>query len=180
MILLYLAGVLVAGLGTAYVASPDVRYVARAGMEEARILEAAQPLDRAFLSDKTPPETRALLGLVREVRDSAAALGLAAKQTYTTYADVGRDTLLLVFSAAPKDCICPHQWKYPIVGKVPYKGYFDFAQAHRESEKFAARGYDIYLRPAAAFSTLGWFKDPLLSTAMSRDSVELEIGRAHV
>lgn len=173
MILLWLAGALVAGFGVAYAGSSEVRYLSRAGIEETRILSNARPLDRAAADRKTDAPTRALLHLVLEVRDSAASLGLAAKQTYTTYSDVGRDTLLLAFSAAPKNCICAYEWKYPIVGRIPYKGFFDFPQARATAADFAARGYDTYLRPAAAFSTLGWFKDPLLSTAMSRDSVEL-------
>jgi predicted aminopeptidase len=173
MIFLIAVGVLFAGYGTAYLASDDVRYVTRAGLEESRILRDARPLDELLADPGIKPEFRASLGLVRETRDYAAALGLTARQTYTTFTDVGRDTLLLNLSAAPKDCICPYTWKYPIVGRIPYKGFFDFRKARLEADGLAARGYDVYLRPAAAFSTLGWFNDPLLSTALTPDSVEL-------
>jgi predicted aminopeptidase len=173
MIFLIAVGVLFAGYGTAYLASDDVRYVTRAGLEESRILGDARPLEQLIADPGIKPEFRASLGLVRQSRDYAADLGLAAKQTYTTFTDIGRDTLLLNLSAAPRDCICAYTWKYPIVGRIPYKGFFDFRKARLEADGLAARGYDVYLRPAAAFSTLGWFNDPLLSTALTRDSVEL-------
>lgn len=173
MILLWIAGLLVAGLGTAYVASPDVRYVARAGMEEQRLLRNARPLEKIVRDPKASPEARATAELVLQVRHFADTLGYAAKDTYTTYSDVGRDTLLLSLSASRKDCICPYEWQWPIVGKVPYKGFFDAKDGLKAKAEFDAKGYDTYLRPAAAFSTLGWFKDPLLSTAVSKDSVEL-------
>jgi predicted aminopeptidase len=162
-----------AGYGTAYLASDDVRYLTRAGIEETRILQARQPIAELAADPRTDPALRASLGLVVASRDYAARLGLEAKETYTTYADVGRDTLLLVLQAAPRDCICPHTWKYPIVGRIPYKGFFDLGAAHREADRLAAAGYDVYLRPSSAFSTLGWFNDPLLSTAVTGDSVEL-------
>ncbi len=173
MIFLILVGALMAGYGTAYVASDDVRYLTRAGLEETRILQARRPIADLVRDPGIKPELRRSLTLVLESRDYAARLGLSAKQTYTTYADVGRDTLLLNLSAAPKNCICPYTWKYPIVGRIPYKGFFDVRAARREADELARKGYDIYLRPAAAFSTLGWFNDPLLSTALTPDSVEL-------
>jgi predicted aminopeptidase len=173
MILLVIVGALMAGYGTAYLASDDVRYITRAGFEQTRILEAREPIPAILRDPRTDPQTRASLQLVLDARDFAAELGYDAKQTYTTYADIGRDTLLLVLSASPRNCLCPFTWKYPIVGRIPYKGFFDPAMARREAGKLERRGYDIYLRPSGAFSTLGWFNDPLYSTAMSRDSVEL-------
>ena len=164
---------LFAGFGTAYLASDNVRYLTRAGLEETRLLRNARPLD-VLIGDASLPESRRnLLRLVRDVRLHAGTLGLTAGDTYTTFSDVGRDTLLLVLSAAPRDCICPVTWKYPIVGRVSYKGFFDPRMAERERDRFADRGHDTSLRPSAAFSTLGWFNDPLLSTALVPDSVEL-------
>jgi len=164
---------LILGFGTAYLASEDVRYLTRAGIEQTVILEKRKPIQRLVDDPKLDPETRAYLQLVLAVRAHAVELGLDAGKTYTTYSDVGRDTLLLVLSASPKSCICPHTWKYPIVGRVPYKGFFDVKMAGSEAARLAAKGYDTYLRPAAAYSTLGWFEDPLLSTALVKDSVEL-------
>jgi len=173
MVFFALVAALFAGYGTAYLASDDVRYLTRAGLEETRILQSRQPIAKLVRDPATDPALRQNLGLVLQTRDYAARLGLEAKETYTSYSDVGRDTLLLVLQAAPKDCICPHTWKYPIVGRIPYKGFFDPRAARREANRFTARGYDVYLRPSGAFSTLGWFEDPLLSTAISGDSVEL-------
>jgi predicted aminopeptidase len=173
MVFFVIIGALMAGYGTAYVASEDVRYLTRAGIEQTRILQARRPITEMIRDPRTEPATRELLQVVLDARDFAAEIGYAAGETYTTYAEIGRDTLLLVLSASPRDCLCPHTWKYPIVGRIPYKGFFDPAMARKEADRLERRGYDIYLRPAGAFSTLGWFNDPLYSTALSRDSVEL-------
>jgi len=161
------------GYGAALLGSREVRYLTRAGFEEIRILKGRRPLAEVIRDPAVDAATRGLLALVSEVRDFAEAIGLDAGDTYTTYTDVGRDTLLLVLSAAPKDCICAKTWSYPIVGRIPYKGFFDARMAEREAGRLDAEGLDTYLRPAGAFSTLGWFNDPLLSTALTRDSMEL-------
>ena len=161
------------GYSGAYLASPEVRYAHPAGIEEGRILAARKPIAKLVADTTIPAETRDRLRLVLEARDFAAALGLDAKATYTEYADVGRDTLLLVVTASGADCICPVTWKYPFVGRVPYKGFFDATQARKFAGELEAKGYDVAVRPSSAFSTLGWFNDPLLSTALDRDSVEM-------
>lgn len=170
---LAIVAVLVAGGTTAYVASEEVRYLWRAGAEESEILAKRRPIERLIADSSVPEERRAQLQLVLAVRDAAAAYGLDAGTTYRKFSDVGRDTLLLVLSASRRDCFCPHVWSYPIVGRIPYKGFFDVKVAQKTAAEFERKAYDVYLRPSAAFSTLGWFEDPLLSTALSRDTVEL-------
>ncbi len=171
--LLIAAGALLFGFGTAYVASNDVRYLTRAGFEETRILTGRVPIERVAGDSLEAPLLRSSASLVVQVREQARRLGLDAGETYTTFSDVGRDTLLMVLTVSRRNCLCPETWRYPFVGRVPYKGFFDLAAAERAAEGYRRRGDDVSLRPSAAFSTLGWFNDPLLSTAITGDSVEL-------
>ena len=149
-------------------------YVLRAAWEEAKILNRRQPIARVVADSATDAETRRKLLLVLQARDFAAdSLGLKAGKSYTLFSRVESDTLVMVLSAAYRDRFQPKTWWFPIVGSVPYKGYFDVDDARRAEAGLARKGFDTYLRPSAAFSTLGWFNDPLLSTLLRYDDVSL-------
>ncbi len=149
-------------------------YVLRAGYEEAKILARRQPIEKLVADPATPPATRDKLALVLEARHFAAEEpALTAGESYTTFSQLDSDTLALVLSAVRKDRFEPHTWWFPIVGHVPYKGFFSESKARRELRKLDERGYDTYLRPTSAFSTLGWFNDPMVSPLLRYDSVAL-------
>jgi predicted aminopeptidase len=167
-LLLFLAAVTVATL----TCSP--LYVIRAGIEEAKILSRRRDIPDVIADPSTSAAVKRKLALVVQARTFAdQQLGLAAGESYTTYSWVDSDTLLMVLSAARKDRFIPYTWWFPIVGRVPYKGFFDFEDAYDAARELEADGYDTHVRPSGAFSTLGWFNDPVLNTILRYSDVGL-------
>ena len=149
-------------------------YLATGAWEEGKILARRKPIAELVTDKRIEQVTRRKLQIVLEARQYARdSIRLRAKESFTTYSPLDRDTLVLVLSAAYRDKLEPYTWWFPIVGRVPYKGYFDFKAARKAADGLRSEGYDVALRPSDAFSTLGWFNDPLLSTSLRRDSLEL-------
>jgi predicted aminopeptidase len=90
-------------------------------------------------------------------------IGLKESKNYTRYVAIDRDYLAAVVSACAPDSFTRHEWRFPVVGTVPYKGFFDPKDARKEAAKLKADGLDVWIRGVDAFSTLGWFRDPLYS-----------------
>ena len=159
----------------AYLAlAPTGRYLVRAAWAEGRILANRRSITSIIDDPSTRPAIASRLRLVLAARSFAAeSIGLKAKDSFTTYSQLERDTLVLVLSGAYPDRLEAYTWWFPIVGRVPYKGFFDFNAARDAARSLAARGFDVYLRPSPAFSTLGWFNDPLLSTTLGEDTLDL-------
>jgi predicted aminopeptidase len=154
------------------VLTPTGRYLLRAGWEEGKILARRRPIAELVADATTSAQLRSKLVLVLAARAFARdSLGLETGQSFTTFSRLDRDTLVLVLSGAYRDKLKAHTWWFPVVGRVPYKGYFDFGAARAAERDLSARGYDARLGAASAFSTLGWFNDPLLPTTLRSDSL---------
>jgi predicted aminopeptidase len=163
---------IVGGAAVLTVATPMGRYLLRGAWEEGKILSRRRSIEGLVADSATPVATRAKLELVLAARRFAAdSLGLPAKDAFTKFTKLDHDTLVLVLSGTRKDALVPATWWFPVVGRVPYKGFFDFDAAKRAERALADDGFDAYLRPSPAFSTLGWFNDPLLSTTLAEDSL---------
>ena len=149
-------------------------YVLRAAYEEGKILWRREPIADFIARPEVTSDTQEKLRLVLATRDYARdQLQFNVGGSYASYSYVDRPDLTYVVLAAPKTELKPYTWWFLIVGSVPYKGYFSKADAEAEIERLKAEGYDTNLRTSAAFSTLGWFDDPLLSHLLKYDKVLL-------
>ena len=149
-------------------------YLLQAAFEEGKILWRREPIEEILQKPEVDPETREKLKLVLEVRGYARdVLKFRVKGSYASYSYVNRSALTYVLTAAPKTALLPYTWWFLFVGRVPYKGFFSEEDAKAEAGRFHADGYDTYVRTSPAFSTLGWFDDPLLAHLLKYDKVTL-------
>lgn len=155
------------------VAGCSPTYVLRAGYEEAKILWRREPIATVLARPDLEPEVRRKLELVLAARRYAEQIGLKPGGSFTTLSYVDGPTMLYVLTATPRTSLEPHTWWFPIVGRVPYKGFFERAFAEAEAKQLVGQGLDTSIRGAAAFSTLGWFDDPLLRHQLKADDVDL-------
>jgi len=138
------------------------------------LLWRAKPISRVLKDKDLDPQIRKRLEIFEGIRQFAKdEIGLAASRNYTTYVDIGRGPVSWNLVVCAKDQLTPKRWTYPVVGTVPYRGYFHQAEAEAERDRYEAEGYDTYLRPVSAYSTLGWFPDPILSTMLRYDEADL-------
>ena len=136
-------------------------YLAHLANGQVRLLWNREPVEELLEDPATPAEWRARLARVDEVRSQARALGLNVGDRYTRFtAWPGDAVVTTVVSTRPGEITPTTRW-YPIVGSVPYQGFFDPALAAEEAERRRREGLDVCVVPVPAYSTLGWFDDPL-------------------
>ncbi len=129
----------------------------------------------AVLSDPAAPEAwKSLVGRVARIRKFAIGeLGLKDTKNFTSLVVLDADRLATVVQACAELSFDRYLWSYPIVGKLPYQGFFDPKDAEEEAARLRAKGLDVIVRPVDAFSTLGWFDDPLYSFMSTYSDAEL-------
>jgi len=152
----------------------DIGYLTHAAYEEGRLLWHRKPISEVLTRPNLAEDTRAKLQTVLAVRKFAAErLGLNVGGAYKSVTQVDSGAIAWIVMAAPRTSLTPYTWWFPIVGAVPYRGYFSRDGADAAAAKLEARGFDTHVRSAVAFSSLGFFNDPLLSNLLRLDRVEL-------
>jgi predicted aminopeptidase len=138
------------------------------------ILFNTRTLEQVMDDPTTPPETRARLELARDIREYASqTLKLPENRSYRIYADLGRPAALWNIFAAPELSLELKTWCYPVAGCVAYRGYFNRRRADAYAADLKAQGYETFVGTVSAYSTVGWFNDPLLNTVLKRSDPEL-------
>ncbi|WP_438015338.1 aminopeptidase [Sorangium sp. So ce315] len=145
----------------------QVRYLAQAGLGQLSMAWRTESLREAALDARRPWRTRALLREVPHIKRFGERHGLTPTGNYRTYVELDRPAAVWVVSACEPLRFRSKTWTFPIVGTIPYLGWFDLEDARAFAAPLKAAGWDVDVRPAGAYSTLGWLEDPVLSTMIS-------------
>jgi predicted aminopeptidase len=149
-------------------------YYGQAVRGHLEVMHRAQPIETRLADATTPPELRAKLARVLEIREFASReLGLPDNGSYRAYADLERPYVVWNVFAAPEFSVEPRPSCFPVVGCVSYRGYYGEADAEAFAAGLRKAGYDVYVYGVPAYSTLGWFDDPVLSTFVRYPDIEL-------
>ena len=158
-------------LGSCTACSPG--YVMRGAYEQGKILIARRDIQKVLADPEVPTDSKEKLAIVLDARDYATRIGLNPGGAFTSFAQVSRDPLAWVVVASRRDAFALHTWWFPIVGTVPYKGFFDKADADAQVVELERQGYEVSMRGTEAFSTLGWFDDPVVSTTLKNSPTRI-------
>lgn len=149
-------------------------YLIQSGYHQALLIKNQEDINEALKSKTLTDEQKRKIQLAVDAKLFAQEhLGLAITKNYTTYVQLDRPYVSYLVQAALPMELKYHYWKFPIVGKIPYKGYFKEEDAKKEAQKFKDQGLDTFVRGVRAFSTLGWLKDPILSPMTSYSDDDL-------
>jgi predicted aminopeptidase len=144
-------------------------YVAQAARGELEILSSERPIAQVVRDEETPPRTAALLAEVGAIKRFGERQGLKPTTSYGSYVELDRPAAVWVVSASAPLSFQSKWWRFPFVGQINYLGWFERDDAEVYAERLRAAGWDADMRGASAYSTLGWFSDPVLSSMISPD-----------
>lgn len=149
-------------------------YLINNAYHQGRILKRAVPIDDVLSDEKINAEIKKKLILAQSAKKFAEDfLKLKKTKNYSTYVQLDGPYVTYVVSAAPKNELTYYTWWFPIVGSVPYKGYFKPEPANELAKDLQEQNYDTVVRGVSAFSTLGWFRDPVLSSMTQYQDMDL-------
>ncbi len=155
-------------------ACADMRYLAHVAHGQLALARAREPIERVIAAPSTDAQLAARLKLAQDARRFASQqLGLPDNKSYTSYVDLYRPYAVWNVFAAPRYSVDAVLHCFPVAGCVPYRGYFGESGAQEEAARQRAAGNDVYVGGVSAYSTLGWFADPILSSMLRWDDDEL-------
>ena len=165
---------LLAGLACAVLAGCGTSYVMQAASGQLHVMHERVPLDKAIADPHTTGAVRAQLEQVQAARDFASReLGLPDNKSYRSYADIGQPYVVWNVVATPEFSVTPEHWCFPVAGCVAYRGYFHEQAARKFAAEMSAQGFDVSVGGVPAYSTLGKFADPVLSSMLRYGNDEL-------